>query len=206
MVADNVVARTISHALTRGAEPMATFATPEAPGHHACMLYAAIACPYLSRSTARRTIAGHGSTAQESVTAGTRRGMFSGLVCFAEAVVENPADTYGYTIVYKRPSVFALTTMESNFVLISVTLSRENPALGLGSGCSPATCGLSSASFARHWPSTRTKPEARTIADSGRRGAAARASADATRRTPGPLGAVRSADKPDQSLSACMEY
>ncbi|QWF85792.1 hypothetical protein [Amycolatopsis sp. CA-230715] len=103
MVADNVVARTISHALTRGAEPMATFATPEAPGHHACMLYAAIACPYLSRSTARRTIAGHGSTAQESVTAGTRRGMFSGLVCFAEAVVENPADTYGYTIVYKRP-------------------------------------------------------------------------------------------------------
>lgn len=44
-------------------------ATVEAPGHRACMLYAAVACPYLSQPTARRG----SDSATLDVSRGTRR-------------------------------------------------------------------------------------------------------------------------------------
>jgi hypothetical protein len=57
-------------------------ATVEAPGHRACMLYAAVVCPYLSRPTARR-----GDEAQfpgVSAVRGDRRGLGGAVVAFDE--------------------------------------------------------------------------------------------------------------------------
>jgi hypothetical protein len=54
--------------------------TAEAPGHRACMLYAAITCPYLGRPNARR-----GSTAEAvgySADRGARRGLGGAVVGF----------------------------------------------------------------------------------------------------------------------------
>lgn len=55
-------------------------ATVEAPGHRTCMLYAAVACPYLARPTARRGEAAQapGMTAER----GTRRGLGGAVVGF----------------------------------------------------------------------------------------------------------------------------
>ena len=57
-------------------------ATVEAPGHRSCMLYAAVACPYLSRPTARRG----GPVTAPGLTAGkgTSRGLGGAVVGFAE--------------------------------------------------------------------------------------------------------------------------
>jgi hypothetical protein len=54
-------------------------ATVEAPGHRACMLYAAVACPYLARPTARR---GQDATVL-AVPRGSSRGEGGAVVGFA---------------------------------------------------------------------------------------------------------------------------
>jgi len=54
--------------------------TSEAPGHRACMLYAAMTCPYLSRPNARRGTEGVGAGVE--LTRGTRRGTGGAVVGF----------------------------------------------------------------------------------------------------------------------------
>ena len=44
----------IAHALGKGIPYRNNVATSEAPGHRACMMYAACVCPWLARPTARR--------------------------------------------------------------------------------------------------------------------------------------------------------
>jgi hypothetical protein len=55
-------------------------ATVEAPGHRECMLYAAIACPYLANPTARR---GSDSAVLDDVAKGHRRGAGGAVAGFA---------------------------------------------------------------------------------------------------------------------------
>jgi len=57
-------------------------ATQEAPGHRACLLFAAIVCPYLARPNARRGAPSHvpGLNAER----GTRRGLGGAVVGFDE--------------------------------------------------------------------------------------------------------------------------
>jgi hypothetical protein len=72
----------IDDALAAGREYRNAAATAEAPGHRACMLYAAIACPYLARPTARR-----GEAAQApglTVHRGSSRGLGGAVAGFAE--------------------------------------------------------------------------------------------------------------------------
>lgn len=55
-------------------------ATVEAPGHRACMLYAAVVCPYLARPNARR---GQDAVAEGLTTArGAKRGLGGAVVSF----------------------------------------------------------------------------------------------------------------------------
>lgn len=61
--------------------------TLEAPGHRACMLYAAMVCPYLARPTARRDAAGAPRTAEEAANdprRGIPRGESGAVVGFAD--------------------------------------------------------------------------------------------------------------------------
>ncbi|MFD7586085.1 hypothetical protein ACFV84_11770 [Kitasatospora sp. NPDC059811] len=50
--------------------------TMEGPGHRACMLYAAMVCPYLARPNARRRAAAHGGV--DGLTAAAVRGAVRG--------------------------------------------------------------------------------------------------------------------------------
>jgi hypothetical protein len=72
----------IADALARGVSYANRAATAEAPGHRACMLYAAVVCPYLARPNARRgvTATAVGFDAQR----GTRRGEGGAVVSFDE--------------------------------------------------------------------------------------------------------------------------
>lgn len=75
-------AEAITVALGAGRDYRNSAATVEAPGHRACMLYAAVVCPYLARPTARR---GHGAAVAGLVAArGDRRGLGGAVVSFAE--------------------------------------------------------------------------------------------------------------------------
>lgn len=65
-------------------------ATAEAPGHRACMLYAAVVCPYLARPNARRGMPA--SAAGLSAGRGDRRGS-GGAVCGFESVEFRYVDT-----------------------------------------------------------------------------------------------------------------
>lgn len=56
-------------------------ATVEAPGHRECMLYAAVACPYLANPAARR---GQDSAVLDEVARGHRRGTGGAVVGFAD--------------------------------------------------------------------------------------------------------------------------
>jgi hypothetical protein len=56
--------------------------TVEAPGHRTCMLYAAVACPYLARPTARR--GQDGVAVGLEAAKGDRRGLGGAVVGFAE--------------------------------------------------------------------------------------------------------------------------
>jgi hypothetical protein len=72
----------IDAALHDGREYRNAAATVEAPGHRACMLYAAVVCPYLARPTARR-----GEEAEAvglTVHRGSSRGLGGAVVGFAE--------------------------------------------------------------------------------------------------------------------------
>lgn len=82
------MAKWISHALKRGAEPAGVFTTYEVPGHHACMLYAAVACPFLASPTARRAFDGVApATVSDPVLAGTQRGFLSAVAEFGSCQV-----------------------------------------------------------------------------------------------------------------------
>ncbi|HEX6873084.1 MAG TPA: hypothetical protein VF163_18455 [Micromonosporaceae bacterium] len=72
----------IEAALAAGQQYRNLAATAEAPGHRACMLYAAVVCPYLARPNARRGQAGdaHAMTA----TRGDRRGAGGAVAGFEE--------------------------------------------------------------------------------------------------------------------------
>jgi hypothetical protein len=59
-------------------------ATVEAPGHRDCMLYAAIACPYLAHPAARR---GQDSAVLDDVSRGFRRGAGGAVVGLAASEV-----------------------------------------------------------------------------------------------------------------------
>jgi hypothetical protein len=72
----------IDEALAAGREYRNAAATVEAPGHRACMLYAAIVCPYLARPTARRGEAAE--AADLTVHRGSSRGLGGAVVGFAE--------------------------------------------------------------------------------------------------------------------------
>jgi hypothetical protein len=75
-------AQAIAAALDEGREYRNAAATVEAPGHRACMLYAAVVCPYLARPTARR-----GQEAEAvglTVHRGSSRGLGGAVVGFAE--------------------------------------------------------------------------------------------------------------------------
>jgi hypothetical protein len=72
----------IDEALAAGLEYRNAAATVEAPGHRACMLYAAIVCPYLARPTARRGEAAE--AADLTVHRGSSRGLGGAVVGFAE--------------------------------------------------------------------------------------------------------------------------
>jgi hypothetical protein len=75
-------AEAIGAALADGREYRNAAATVEAPGHRACMLYAAVICPYLSRPTARR-----GEAAEApglSVHRGASRGLGGAVVGFEQ--------------------------------------------------------------------------------------------------------------------------
>ncbi|WP_037911222.1 hypothetical protein [Actinacidiphila yeochonensis] len=59
--------------------------TSEGPGHRACMLYAAMVCPYLARPNARRGVgAEHPDELTSHVVRGTARGALGAVVGFAE--------------------------------------------------------------------------------------------------------------------------
>lgn len=102
-VMDGQSSKWIAYALKRGAEPAGEFSTYEVPGHYACMLYAAVACPFLATPTARRTVTGDKPGDPDWVSPGTRRGAVSGLVEFTDAVVDVGDDYSGYEIVLSRP-------------------------------------------------------------------------------------------------------
>jgi hypothetical protein len=72
----------IDESLAAGREYRNAAATAEAPGHRACMLYAAIACPYLARPTARRGEAGEAPGL--AVHRGSSRGLGGAVAGFAE--------------------------------------------------------------------------------------------------------------------------
>jgi hypothetical protein len=72
----------IDEALAAGREYRNAAATVEAPGHRACMLYAAIVCPYLARPTARR--GEQAQAADLTVHRGSSRGLGGAVVGFAE--------------------------------------------------------------------------------------------------------------------------
>jgi hypothetical protein len=72
----------IESVLANGGDYVNQAATVEAPGHRACMLYAAVACPYLARPTARRGQDGV-AVGLESVR-GDRRGLGGAVAGFDE--------------------------------------------------------------------------------------------------------------------------
>lgn len=103
-VVDDQPAKWIAYALGRGQEPAGVFRTYEVPGHYACMLYAAVACPFLANPTARRSVDGAaaGEVAAE-VRAGARRGGLSGLVEFGRCVVRTLPESGGFEVELDRP-------------------------------------------------------------------------------------------------------
>lgn len=74
-------AAAIEAAQTAGVAYLNRAATAEAPGHRACMLYAAVVCPYLARPNARRGTAVQ--AAGLSAARGERRGVGGAVVGFA---------------------------------------------------------------------------------------------------------------------------
>ena len=70
----------IRAALDEGREYRNAAATVEAPGHRACMLYAAVVCPYLARPTARR--GQEAEAAGLTVHRGSSRGLGGAVVGF----------------------------------------------------------------------------------------------------------------------------
>jgi hypothetical protein len=70
----------IADALAAGQPYRNAAPTAEAPGHRACMLYAAMTCPYLSRPNARRGT--EVEAASVALTRGTRRGAGGAVVGF----------------------------------------------------------------------------------------------------------------------------
>jgi len=75
-------AAAIADALASGHEYRNLAATAEAPGHRACMLYAAVVCPYLARPQARR---GSEATAIGLAAAkGSRRGDGGAVASFGQ--------------------------------------------------------------------------------------------------------------------------
>jgi hypothetical protein len=70
----------IEATLDEGREYRNGAATVEAPGHRACMLYAAVVCPYLARPTARR--GEEAEAAGLTVHRGCRRGLGGAVVGF----------------------------------------------------------------------------------------------------------------------------
>jgi hypothetical protein len=81
-VAGGDEADAIDDTLTAGRPYRNAMATGEAPGHRACMLYAAVVCPYLSRPTARRgqAVVASGLAAER----GDRRGTGGAVVGFSD--------------------------------------------------------------------------------------------------------------------------
>lgn len=75
-------AEAIDAAVSAGEPYLNRAATVEAPGHRTCMLYAAVACPYLSRPTARRGI--DADLPGLEVRRGERRGIGGALAGFAQ--------------------------------------------------------------------------------------------------------------------------
>ncbi|GEM_PF-2733881 len=79
-VVSGVEADAIDAAMLAGHAYANQAATAEAPGHRTCMLYAAVACPYLARPTARR-----GQDAEApglTTTRGASRGLGGAVVGF----------------------------------------------------------------------------------------------------------------------------
>ncbi|MFF4342765.1 hypothetical protein ACFY00_22900 [Kitasatospora sp. NPDC001540] len=80
-------AAAIGEALAAGRPYRNMAPTTEGPGHRACMLYAAMVCPYLARSNARRRVSAQGD-APDGLTAhvvrGAARGDMGAVVGFAE--------------------------------------------------------------------------------------------------------------------------
>ncbi|WP_158895844.1 hypothetical protein [Amycolatopsis anabasis] len=103
-VVDAPAAKWIGYALRCGAEPAGAFTTYEVPGHHACMLYAAVACPFLASPAARRTFDGVAPAhVSDPVPAGTRRGTLSGVAQFAACTVRTlPAGGYEVELMHPR--------------------------------------------------------------------------------------------------------
>ncbi|MFF1788561.1 hypothetical protein ACFVX9_19125 [Kitasatospora sp. NPDC058243] len=66
----------IGAALAEGRPYRNLASTMEGPGHRACMLYAAMVCPYLARPNARRRAAAHGGA--DELTAAAVRGAVRG--------------------------------------------------------------------------------------------------------------------------------
>ncbi|WP_410646545.1 hypothetical protein [Amycolatopsis sp. cmx-4-54] len=102
-VVDAPAAKWISYALKRGAEPAGVFTTYEVPGHHACMLYAAVACPFLASPTVRRAFDGVvPAKVSDPVPAGTRRGSVSAVAEFGSCQVRTLPGG-GYQVDLARP-------------------------------------------------------------------------------------------------------
>ncbi|MBB5870206.1 hypothetical protein F4553_003585 [Allocatelliglobosispora scoriae] len=81
-VVSGAEADAIADAIDAGVAYRNAAATVEAPGHRACMLYAAVVCPYLARPTARR---GQDTVAADLVAAkGDKRGLGGAVVAFDE--------------------------------------------------------------------------------------------------------------------------
>jgi hypothetical protein len=99
-------------------------ATMEAPGHRDCMLYAAVACPYLARPGARR--GQDGAAAGMEAARGDRRGLGGAVVGFEEI-------EYRYTDVvlfrFRGLCEFRRHQLgEEHLDALSQTIARQPPA------------------------------------------------------------------------------
>ncbi|WP_326847533.1 hypothetical protein [Streptomyces kaniharaensis] len=76
----------IAEALAAGRPYRNLAPTMEGPGHRACMLYAAMVCPYLARPNARRRITADGAPDEltSAVVRGTARGGTGAVVGFGD--------------------------------------------------------------------------------------------------------------------------
>jgi hypothetical protein len=75
----------IGEALAAGRPYRNLAATPEGPGHRACMLYASMVCPYLARPNARRGLSAHQPDDMTAhVVRGAVRGEMGAVVGFGD--------------------------------------------------------------------------------------------------------------------------